>query len=549
MRWLSRTSALGAPLPAPFPAERSARSCAAAGLVLLLACLALPAWCPADLGPTSIRDVGVWNTPERFQLVGNRVAIKLGGEAAHVEACLCFLSKDAPWHWDQGKLIWAWPVPSSQPEPRDLRIMAAIDLVAYNPRRQQEMAERIAKFVSSPCAFADRAVLAGKSGDHGSLPWAVREYEMIGISKWLEVESDFLAYMPDRNLLVTVRVAYDQPYAPAAPESPLREFRYVLRTGALWDGPIGRLRIEAAGEEGVTIAGANLPLQSGVLDTTAIEPAEDLLLTVRVPAAPRAPHAYPWLRGQPAHDSLAERIAAPPGYARVPAAAGSFAAWLRGLPLREPGARVFLFDGRQKTRQDVAFAVLDIDVGDRDLQQCADAVIRLRAEYLRQAGLEERIAFAFTSGHPARWLDWRLGRRPVVAGSEVSWAPLAATDSSYWAFRDYLNAVFTYAGSASLARELTAVVDPSRVRPGDVFIRGGHPGHAVMVADVAENAAGERVFLLVQSYMPAQDIHVLANPGAPGSAWYPARKSGRLETPEWVFSYTELRRFPELDGE
>ena len=113
--------------------------------------------------------------------------------------------------------------------------------------------------------------------------------------------------------------------------------------------------------------------------------------------------------------------------------------------------------------------------------------------------------------------------------------------------RQYLNAVFTYAGSASLARELTAIADPSRVRPGDVFIRGGFPGHAVLVADVAENTAGERVFLLVQSYMPAQDIHVLTNPGAPGSAWYPARKNGSLETPEWTFSYTELRRFPEAD--
>ena len=256
---------------------------------------------------------------------------------------------------------------------------------------------------------------------------------------------------------------------------------------------------------------------------------------------------YPWHREQASHDSLAKRIPPPTGFTRLPSRDGSFATWLRGLPLRDSGTVVRLFDGREKTYQGGAFAVVDIDVGSKDLQQCADAVIRLRAEYLLVSGCTDRIAFDFTSGHPARWSDWRVGRRPVVSGNKVSWVLQDDPDSSYTSFRNYLNSVFTYAGSYSLARELKAVADPATVLPGDVFIQGGFPGHAVLVADVAEDAQGQRIFLLVQSYMPAQDVHVLLNPTSGASPWYPALRQGNLETPEWTFSYADLRRFGEPD--
>ena len=82
---------------------------------------------------------------------------------------------------------------------------------------------------------------------------------------------------------------------------------------------------------------------------------------------------------------------------------------------------------------------------------------------------------------------------------------------------------------------------------GDVFIQGGFPGHAVLVADVAEDAGGRRVFLLLQSFMPAQDVHVLANPTSPGTPWYPALANGDFDTPEWRFSRSDLRRFPRTD--
>ncbi len=252
-----------------------------------------------------------------------------------------------------------------------------------------------------------------------------------------------------------------------------------------------------------------------------------------------SPHPWPDAVGAP----LEARFAPPAACAPIPVAPRSFAAWLRRLPLHPGRPPVRLFDGRLKDNQEAHEAVVAIDVGKRDLQQCADAVIRLRAEWLWARGCEEAIAFHFTSGDLARWMAWRAGQRPWIDGSRVRWVLGAVADPSYTSFRRYLETVFTYAGSASLAGELRPVSDPRQVEGGDVFVHAGHPGHAVVVVDVAANGVGQRFFLLAQSYMPAQEIHVLRNPAHVGSPWYAAAASGELVTPEWTFRYTELRRF------
>jgi hypothetical protein len=261
------------------------------------------------------------------------------------------------------------------------------------------------------------------------------------------------------------------------------------------------------------------------------------------PGAAGAQPTYAWLNGTAPGASLAERIQPPAGFRRIAAPAGSFGAWLRGLPLQPGRPPVHLYDGRLKGNQEAHDAVVRIDVGARDLQQCADAVMRLRAEYLWARDCREDIAFHFTSGDRAAWTDWRSGMRPRVQGSRVAWKRTQAADGSYANFRRYLDTVFTYAGSASLEKELARVAAPSRVEIGDVFIHGGSPGHAVIVVDVAEAEDGRRVFLLAQSYMPAQEIQILRNPAAE-SPWYRAAASGPLPTPEWPFRYEELRHFP-----
>jgi hypothetical protein len=261
--------------------------------------------------------------------------------------------------------------------------------------------------------------------------------------------------------------------------------------------------------------------------------------------APTPVCPYRWAIRCDAAESLAARVAPPPGHTREAAPAGSFAQWLRGLPLLPGRPDVLLFDGRRKGNQEAHVAVVDLDVGRRDLQQCADAVMRLRAEYLFAAGRKDAVGFNFTSGDRASFARWAAGERPVVRGSRVSWRRSAAADASHASLRRYLDVVFSYAGSASLARELDPVEPDDSLRAGDVFIEAGFPGHAVIVVDTAiDDTTRTRVFLLAQSYMPAQQVHILRNPGDPAlGPWYPEVFGSVLVTPEWTFGRHHLRRF------
>ena len=165
------------------------------------------------------------------------------------------------------------------------------------------------------------------------------------------------------------------------------------------------------------------------------------------------------------------------------------------------------------------------------------------AEYQRAQGAHKNLCFKFTSGHALAWTAWQKGVRPRVRGSKVTFKKRAAASSSYKNFRSYLEMVFMYAGTASMARDTPSVADPGRVQVGDFFLQGGFPGHAVLVVDVAENAQGDRMFALAQSYMPAQEFHLLKGPDGI-TPWYPAKSAGILQTPEWSFAYSDLRRMP-----
>ena len=61
---------------------------------------------------------------------------------------------------------------------------------------------------------------------------------------------------------------------------------------------------------------------------------------------------------------------------------------------------------RPKQDQDAQFAVLDVSVGHEDLQQCADAVMRLRAEFLYAAGNFEAIDFYTEQGIRLNFREW-----------------------------------------------------------------------------------------------------------------------------------------------
>jgi len=212
-------------------------------------------------------------------------------------------------------------------------------------------------------------------------------------------------------------------------------------------------------------------------------------------------------------------IPAPDGFRRVEAGPGSFAAWLRDVPLKKEKA-VYLYNGKLKPNQSAQFAVIDIPVGKKDLQQCADAVMRLRAEYLFSQGKFREIAFMDYSG---KWYKWNGG-------------------ASRPAFENYLQTVFGWCGSASLEKQMKPVRDFNSISSGDVFVKGGFPGHAVTVVDIAINNKGKKIFMLAQGYQPAQDMHVLVNllNGAL-SPWYEIPEGEIIDTPEWTFRKGQLK--------
>lgn len=214
-------------------------------------------------------------------------------------------------------------------------------------------------------------------------------------------------------------------------------------------------------------------------------------------------------------------IVLPAGYKRIDGRDSAFARWLRQVGLKAD-KQVYLYDGRLKYNQSAQYVVLDIPIGNKDLQQCADAVMRLRAEFFYGRQQYDKIWFADNNGKKY----------------------VCPTGADRKRFERYLETVYAWCGTLSLEKQLKKVAVFKDIQPGDVLIKGGSPGHAVIVMDMAVNGAGEKIYLLAQSYMPAQSIHILKNPmDGSLSPWYKAGNEQVIETPEWSFTQQQLRRW------
>jgi hypothetical protein len=252
---------------------------------------------------------------------------------------------------------------------------------------------------------------------------------------------------------------------------------------------------------------------------------------------------YPWLPA-PAVRSVESAIATPDGYSRVAIPADGFADWLRHLPLAPARTPVLLHDGRPLLDQSIIAAVVDIDAGASDLQQCADAVMRLRAEFLYSRGLTGAIGFALADGRRYPFNAYSQGITPRQNGDGIAWESARPQGKSHGDLRRYLDLLFGFASTRSLAAELRPVPSLRGAQIGDVFIRPGQPGHAVMIADMAVDAAGRRAVLLVQGSMPARGIYLLNNTAHPDlGAWFELADGRPLVTPGYEFRAGELRRF------
>jgi hypothetical protein len=263
--------------------------------------------------------------------------------------------------------------------------------------------------------------------------------------------------------------------------------------------------------------------------------------------APMRLDAYPWLADPaavpPPVDALEQRFEAPSGFTRVELAAGTFGAWLRALPLARAGTPVLSFRGGvvlPADHENLA-AVVALDVGAQDLQQCADSIIRLHGEWLYAQGRRDA-SYRAASGAAMPFTRWAHGERMVAAGLSFGWTQSARADEGHASYRRWLDAVFTYANTGSLARDAEPVASAD-LRPGDFVVQAGAPGHAVLVLDLARAPDGRRALLLGQGFMPAQSFQVLRP--SPAGAWFVVDPSAQaLDTPFWApFPWKALRRF------
>lgn len=241
-------------------------------------------------------------------------------------------------------------------------------------------------------------------------------------------------------------------------------------------------------------------------------------------------------------NTLKKRFRVPEGYERTVVKKDSFSDFLRNYQLKKAGTPVLLYDGTKKGNQSVHAAVFKLPIEEADLQQCADSIMRMYAEYYWHTGQPDKIKFHFVNGFLAEYSKWRQGYRIEVSDSGCSWVHSAEADNSYETFRQYMRIVFTYASTLSMEKEAKKI-SLSKIQAGDIFIRGGSPGHVVMVVDVCENAEGKKAFLLAQGFMPAQEFHVLKNPVHEEDPWYYEEEiSYPLDIGEYFFEKGSLMR-------
>ena len=244
-------------------------------------------------------------------------------------------------------------------------------------------------------------------------------------------------------------------------------------------------------------------------------------------------------------NTVKARFEAPKNYHWIDEKANSFGYFLENFQLKKHGSPIKKFDGSEITTQNLHEAIFDIDVGTKDLQQCADAVIRLRAEYLFKTKNFDKIKFHFTSGDLMSWNDYKNGVRAFVNGNSVSFRKTENFDDSYENFRKYLDLIFNYAGTISLNKESNAVLKNSDLKTGDFLITPGSPGHVVFIAGVCQNAVGKKLFLLAEGFTPAQSIHLLKNPFNPNiSPWYELDvNTAQTKTARYIFEPSNFRNF------
>ena len=242
--------------------------------------------------------------------------------------------------------------------------------------------------------------------------------------------------------------------------------------------------------------------------------------------------------------TVQSRVALPEGFSRTTYPEGSFQEYLRNYDLKTFGSKVINYDGSEYGYQSGHIGVLELPVPENGLQQCADALIRIRSEYLWDNNRKDEIGFNFTSGHYCSWSKYAEGYRPKIKGSKVSFHKTAAANHTKTNFYKYLNLIYMYSGTISLYHELPKITSEKDLQIGDMLIYAGSPGHVIMIVDEAENEAGDHIFIMAQGNTPAQSVHMLKNVMDTAlSPWYKLELNAYTEIPTYYFDKAEFVRF------
>jgi len=259
-------------------------------------------------------------------------------------------------------------------------------------------------------------------------------------------------------------------------------------------------------------------------------------------------NSYPWIKNYDSNNTIATRIKVPQGYKRTQLAEESFENWLRNLPLKPQNTPVKYWNGQLKKNQNIHAAVVDIDFIGNNLQQCIDAIIRIRAEYLWSIGKADETAFSYTCcSDKISWTKWKNGWRTKIVKKNnrdsFVWIKTEKYDDSYKNFHDYLFNIMMFAGTSSLSEDMN-IINASDVNIGDAYIQGGAPGygHGVLILDMAESSTGDKIMLLGQSYNPAENLNILKS-NSDISPWFRVDFNENLYTPQWTFNKNHAMRF------
>ena len=157
--------------------------------------------------------------------------------------------------------------------------------------------------------------------------------------------------------------------------------------------------------------------------------------------------------------TIVSRVNIPDGYKRVIYPKESFQEYLRNYKLKPFGSKIINYDDSEYFWQGGHIGILEIPVPKNGLQQCADALIRVRSEYLWNTNQKDKIGFNFTSGHYCSWKKYAEGYRPKIKGNKVTFHKIEKTNNSKENFYKYLNLIYMYSGTLSLFNELKQVDD------------------------------------------------------------------------------------------